>query len=56
VHSGVLRHMAYDRKIFSGFQEQKGGMCMELSDNATYPMKGLGSIFIQMPSKMMFLS
>jgi hypothetical protein len=34
----------------SRFQEQEGGMSVELGDDATYPMKGLGSISFQMPS------
>jgi hypothetical protein len=41
VDSGASRHMTYDRKIFSRFQEQEGGMCVELGDDATYLVKGL---------------
>jgi hypothetical protein len=44
VDSGASRHMAYDRKIFNKFQEQEGGMLVEFSDDATYPVKRLISI------------
>jgi hypothetical protein len=50
VDSGASRHMTYDKKLFSRLQEQEGGMSVELGDDATYPMKGLGSISFQMPS------
>jgi hypothetical protein len=50
VDSGASRHMTYDKKIFNRFQEQEGGMLVELGDDAMYPMKGLGSISFQMPS------
>jgi hypothetical protein len=50
VDSGASRHMTYDRKILSRFQEQEGGLLVELSDNAMYIVKGLGSISFQMPS------
>jgi hypothetical protein len=49
VYSGAWRHIMYDRKIFSTFQEQ-GGMLVELVDDATYLMKSLGSISFQMLS------
>jgi hypothetical protein len=42
--------MTYNKKIFHWFQEQEGGMCVELQNDATYPVKGLGSIYFQMPS------
>jgi hypothetical protein len=51
VDSGASRHMTYDRKIFNRFQEQEGGMLVELGDDAMYPVKGLGSISFQMPSR-----
>jgi hypothetical protein len=44
VDSGASRHMTYDRKLFNKLQEQEGGMSVELGDDATYPVKGLGSI------------
>jgi hypothetical protein len=44
VDNGASRHMTYDKKLFNRFQEQEGGMRVELGDDATYPMKGLGSI------------
>jgi hypothetical protein len=34
----------------TGFKEQEGGMTMELGDDATYPVRGVGSISFQMPS------
>jgi hypothetical protein len=34
----------------TGFQEQEGGMSVELGDDATYPVRGVGSISFQMPS------
>jgi hypothetical protein len=42
--------MTYDRSLFNRFQEQEGGMSVELGDDATYPMRGVGSISFQMPS------
>jgi hypothetical protein len=38
------RHMTFERSLFNIFQEQEGGMSVELGDNATYPMKGVGLI------------
>jgi len=38
------RHMTYDRKIFNKLKEQEGGLRVELGDDATYLVKGLGSI------------
>jgi hypothetical protein len=49
VDSGASRHMAYNKSLFNKFQEQEGGMCVELGDDATYIVKGLGSISFQMP-------
>jgi hypothetical protein len=45
-----LRHITYDKKIFSELQEQKGGTLVELSDDATYHVKEMGSISFQMAS------
>jgi hypothetical protein len=50
VDSGASRHMTYDRSLFNRFQEQEGGMSVELGDDATYPVRGVGSISFQMPS------
>jgi hypothetical protein len=44
VNSGALRHMTYGRTIFNKFQEQEGGMHVDLGDDATYLVKGLHSI------------
>jgi hypothetical protein len=44
VDNGALRHMTYDRSLFNRIQEQEGGMSVELGDDATYPMRGVGSI------------
>lgn len=44
------RHRTYDKKIFRRFQEQEGGMHVELGDDTTYTKKGLCSISFQMPS------
>jgi hypothetical protein len=38
VDNEASRHMTYDRKLFNGFQEQEGGTCVELGDDATYLM------------------
>jgi hypothetical protein len=48
--SGASRHMTYDKSLFSRIQEQEGGMTMELGDDATYPVRGVGSISFWMPS------
>jgi hypothetical protein len=44
VNSGASRHMTYDRSLFSRLQEQEGGMSVELGDDATYLVRGAGSI------------
>jgi hypothetical protein len=49
VDIGALRHVTYDKKIFSRFQEEEGGMLAELGDDVTYLVKGLGSISFQFP-------
>jgi hypothetical protein len=36
--------MTYDKKLFSKLQEHEGGMRVELSDDATYLVKGVDSI------------
>jgi hypothetical protein len=41
---GALRCMTYDMSLFRRFQEQEGGMCVELGDAATYLVRGVGSI------------
>jgi hypothetical protein len=48
VDSGASRHMTCDRKIFNKFQEQEGGMLVELGDYAMYLVKGLGSISLRL--------
>jgi hypothetical protein len=35
----------YDRKLFSKLQEQEEGMIVELGNDGTYLVKGMGSIF-----------
>lgn len=44
VDSGALRHMTYDRSLFSRIHEQEGGVSVELGDDDTYPVRGVGSI------------
>jgi hypothetical protein len=44
VDSGALRHMTHDGSLFNVFQEQNGGMNVELGDDATYSVRGLCSI------------
>jgi hypothetical protein len=44
VDNGASRHMTYDRSLFNRIQEQEGGMSVELGDDATYPVRGVGSI------------
>jgi hypothetical protein len=44
VDSEASRHVTYDSFIFSKIQEKEGGMIVELHDDATYPMRGVGSI------------
>ena len=47
VHSGASKHLTYDTKTFNGFQEQRGGLHVELGNDATYLEKELGSISFQ---------
>jgi hypothetical protein len=49
VGSEALRHMTYDPSLFSRFQEQVGCMSVELGDDATYLVRGVGSISFQIP-------
>jgi hypothetical protein len=44
VDNGAWRHMTYDKSLFNVFQEQEGGMSVELGDDATYLVRGVGSI------------
>ena len=46
---GALRHITYDRFLFSKFEEQEGGMSMELRDDVSYYMREVGSISFQTP-------
>jgi hypothetical protein len=55
VDYGASKHMTCDRNIFSVFQEQEGGFHVELGDDATYLVKGLGSYLCRC-LKVMFLS
>jgi hypothetical protein len=50
-----LQDTTYDMSLFSRIQEQEGGMTMELGDDATYPVRGVGSISFQC-LQVMFLS
>ena len=50
VDNGALRHMTYDRSVFSEIQKQEGGMNVELDDDATCSVTGVGSISFWMPS------
>jgi hypothetical protein len=34
----------YDKSLFNRIQEQEGGMSVELGDDATYLLRGVGSI------------
>jgi hypothetical protein len=36
------RHMTYNRSPFNRFYEKEGGMSVEVGDNATYHVKGVG--------------
>jgi hypothetical protein len=40
----------YDRYFIDRIQEQEGGMSVEFGDDATYPMRGFGSISFQQPT------
>ena len=42
--------MAFERSLFSRIQEQEGDMTIELVDDATYFMRGVGSISFQIAS------
>jgi hypothetical protein len=48
VDGGESIHMTYD-EIFNKFLEKERIMWVELGDNATYLVKGLGSIPFHMP-------
>jgi hypothetical protein len=41
--------MTYDRPLFSKISEHVGGMVVELGDEATYLVRGVGPISFQMP-------
>jgi hypothetical protein len=49
VDSGALRHMTYDKTLFSGLWEQEGVTSVELGDDATYLMREVGSISFRTP-------
>jgi hypothetical protein len=49
VDNGSLRYMTYDIKVSNMFQEQEGVICVELGGDATYHVKGLGSIYFHKP-------
>jgi hypothetical protein len=49
VDSGASIHMTHEKSLFSRFQMQEGGMSVEMGDDATYPMRGVGSIFFKTP-------
>jgi len=36
--------MTYDRSFFSRFKQQEGGMSVDLGDDVTYRVGGVGSI------------
>jgi hypothetical protein len=42
--------MNSNKRAFSKLQEQEESMQVELGDDATYPIAGVGSISFQMPS------
>lgn len=48
VDNGALRHMTYDINNFNMFQEKEGLVLVELGGDATYHVKGLGSIYFHM--------
>jgi hypothetical protein len=50
VDSGASRNMTYDRKLFSGLQEQERELRVELGDDVTCHVKGMGSISFWMSS------
>ena len=39
--------MTYDGPLFNTIWELEEGMSVEFGDDATYPMRGVGSIFFQ---------
>ena len=50
VDDKASRHITYDKPLFNKFQEQGGGMSMELDGDVSYPKRAVGSISFQMPS------
>ena len=54
--SGALRHMTYHRSLFRYFWEQEGGMSAKLGNDATYPVREVGSIPFYMQSSALELS
>jgi hypothetical protein len=47
--NGASIHMKYDRSLFRA-QNKKGNTIVDLGDETTYPVRGVDSIFFQMPS------
>ena len=49
VDSGASKHMTSNKRAFSKLQEQEESMQVELGDDATYLVAGVGSISFQRP-------
>lgn len=48
--NGASSPITSDRKLFNRIQAQEGSMSVELTNDATYPIKGLGPISFLTPS------
>jgi hypothetical protein len=49
VDSGASKHMTSNKRAFNKLQEHEASMQVELGDDATYLVAGVGSISFQMP-------
>jgi len=51
VDNGALRHATFNKKDFNRIQEQEASIQVELGDDATYIVTGMGSISFCIPSR-----
>ena len=55
VDNGASNHITHDRSFFNKTQEKEGSIIVELGNDATYPVRGIGS-FHSICTQLMFLS
>jgi hypothetical protein len=50
VDSGASRHVTFNKKSFNTLRQQEANIQVELGDDATYLVTGMGSVSFNMPS------